>query len=116
MTLNFLAGPGVIAVVGLQHAQAATGKPLVAAAAMNLDILTALQRAQAWVLPPLVAVGLLLVAIAAIMVWTRDRRLGTQRERLRKTYELGEEILGASSDEAILTRIAEELPSILCVT
>lgn len=116
MSLNFVPGPGIIAMVGVPHLHAAAGKPLVIAAAMNLDIFTALQRAQAWVLPPLVAAGLLLIAIAAVMVWTRDRRLGTQRERLRKTYELGEEILGASSDEAILTRIAEELPSILGVT
>ncbi len=115
MRSNYVVCAGLIALAGPAELHAA-GKPLMAAAVMTLDILNTLQRAQAWVLPPLVAAGLLLVAIAAVMVWTRDRRLGLQRERLKKTYELGEEILGASSDEAILKRIAEELPSVLGVT
>jgi hypothetical protein len=57
-----------------------------------------------------------LVLLIAYIFWSRERRLQGQRERLRQTYQLGEEILGASSAEAVLKRIAEALPSILGVT
>jgi GAF domain-containing protein len=68
-------------------------------------------------LPPLViGAGLSVVLFIAFFIWSRERRLRGQRERLRKTYQLGEEILGASSAEAVLKRIAEALPSILGVT
>jgi signal transduction histidine kinase/CheY-like chemotaxis protein len=49
-------------------------------------------------------------------VWSRERRVRKQRERLRKTYHLGEEILGATSAEAILKRLREALPEILKIT
>jgi GAF domain-containing protein/CheY-like chemotaxis protein len=68
-------------------------------------------------LPPLaIGTGLSVVLLIAYIVWSRERRLRGQRERLRQTYQLGEEILGASSAEAVLKRIAEALPSILGVT
>jgi GAF domain-containing protein/CheY-like chemotaxis protein len=68
-------------------------------------------------LPPLViGSGLAVVLLVAFFIWSRERRLRSQRERLRQTYQLGEEILGASSAEAVLKRIAEALPSILGVT
>jgi GAF domain-containing protein len=68
-------------------------------------------------LPPIVIMsGLGVVLIIAFFLWSRERRLRGSRERLRKTYQLGEEILGASSAEAVLKRIAETLPSILGVT
>jgi GAF domain-containing protein len=68
-------------------------------------------------LPPLViGAGLGVVLLVAFFIWSRERRLRSQRERLRQTYQLGEEILGASSAEAVLKRIAEALPSILGVT
>jgi signal transduction histidine kinase len=63
-----------------------------------------------------IGAGLLGLLIIGIILWTRERRLSTQRERLRKTYQLGEEILGAPSPEAIWKRIAETLPSILGIT
>ncbi|MGA3239976.1 MAG: GAF domain-containing protein [Bryobacteraceae bacterium] len=68
-------------------------------------------------LPPLaIGTGLGAVLLIAFFIWSRERRLRSQRERLRRTYQLGEEILGASSAEAVLKRIAEALPSILGVT
>ncbi len=67
---------------------------------------------------PIVAVGfgLALVLVTGFLLWNRERRMRSQRERLRKTYQLGEEILGAASPEAVWTRIAETLPSILGIT
>jgi signal transduction histidine kinase/CheY-like chemotaxis protein len=60
--------------------------------------------------------ALVLVLAGALAFWNREHRMSVARERLRKTYALGEEILGASSDEAILKRIEEALPRILNVT
>jgi GAF domain-containing protein len=68
-------------------------------------------------LPPLaIAAGLSAMFLVVVLLWNRERRLRGSRERLRKTYQLGEEILGASSAEAVLKRIAETLPAILGVT
>jgi GAF domain-containing protein len=66
--------------------------------------------------PLVVAIGLSAVLVIGFVLWNRERRLRWQRERLRKTYQLGEEILSASSMEAILTGISESLPRILGVT
>ena len=72
---------------------------------------------RSWFLPPLVvALAIGAVFSGAFMIWGRERRLRGQRKRLRTTYQLGEEILGASSPETILKRIAEALPGILGVT
>lgn len=68
------------------------------------------------VTPLAVAAGLAVVLLVGIFLWSREHRLRNQRERLRQTYQLGEEILGASSAEAILQRIAEALPGILQVS
>jgi GAF domain-containing protein/CheY-like chemotaxis protein len=65
---------------------------------------------------PIIAAGLALVLLVGFSLWSRERRLRSQRRRLRRTYKLGEEILGASSAATILKRISEALPSILGVT
>jgi GAF domain-containing protein len=68
-------------------------------------------------LPPLALVGALGgVLLVGFFLWSRERRLRHQRETLRKTYELGEQILGASSAASILQTIAKSLPAILGVT
>jgi len=51
--------------------------------------------------------------IVALLLWTHDHRLRKQRGRLRATYQLGEEILSASSTDTILKRITEAFPGIL---
>ncbi|MBV9744818.1 MAG: GAF domain-containing protein, partial [Acidobacteriia bacterium] len=66
--------------------------------------------------PAAVAAGLAALVLMALLFWSRDRRLRAQRERLRGTYELGEQILGASSIEPILTEISEALPRILGIS
>ncbi|HEV3334702.1 MAG TPA: GAF domain-containing protein [Bryobacteraceae bacterium] len=67
--------------------------------------------------PPLaLAAGLMVVMVIGFVLWSRERRIRGQRERLRKTYQLGEEILGAPSVEAILAAIGEALPRVLGVS
>ena len=56
------------------------------------------------------------ISLAVFFVWTRERRLRNQRKRLRKSYLLGEEILGAASPESVLSRLTEAVPGILGVT
>ncbi len=68
-------------------------------------------------LPPLALAGALgVVLLVGFFLWSRERRLRNQRETLRRTYELGEQILGASSAQSILGTIAKSLPAILGVT
>jgi signal transduction histidine kinase len=70
-----------------------------------------------WSVSPIVlASGLTVVLLIAFVLWSREHRLRNQRERLRRTYQLGEEILGGASTQAILQRINEALPGILQVT
>jgi len=68
--------------------------------------------------PPPVALGSALgvVLLIGFFIWSRERRVRKQRERLRKTYKLGEEILAATSAESILKRLREALPGIMNVT
>lgn len=74
-------------------------------------------RDRTWSVSPIaVACGLSVVLLTALFLWSRERRMGSQRERLRKTYQLGEEILSASSTQAILKRLEEALPAILQIT
>ena len=56
-----------------------------------------------------------MVLVATFLLDPRSP-LRKQRKRLKKTYQLVEEILGASSTDTILKRITETLPSILGVT
>ncbi len=60
--------------------------------------------------------GLTVVLLVSVFLWNRERRLRNQRERLRKVYHLGEEVLSGSSAETILKHITEALPGILGVT
>jgi GAF domain-containing protein len=72
---------------------------------------------RSWFLSPVVlAAGLTAVLLVGIFLWSRERRLRGQRKRLRKTYQLGEKILEASSAEAVLALVGEALPGILGVT
>jgi GAF domain-containing protein/CheY-like chemotaxis protein len=65
---------------------------------------------------PVFVLGFLaLMALVGLFLWRREGRLRAQRERLRKIYQLGEEILGAPSAEAIFKRIEDALPPILDV-
>jgi len=83
----------------------ATGTPVIAA------------QSSQWWLSPLLALGIiLLIAGAALLMAAREQRLRRQRELLRKTYQLGEEIFGAASTEQILARLDSALPAILGVT
>jgi GAF domain-containing protein/CheY-like chemotaxis protein len=75
------------------------------------------EQQQAWFFAPIaVAVVIGVLSLCGFVVWGRDRRLRQQRETLRKTYKLGEEILGLSSTQSILNRLSETLPRILDVT
>ena len=65
---------------------------------------------------PVIASGITVILLVSFFLWSRERRLRAQRRRLRQTYKLGEEILGASSAATILKRISEALPGIIGVT
>jgi GAF domain-containing protein/CheY-like chemotaxis protein len=68
--------------------------------------------------PPAVALSsaISIVLLILFFVWSRERRIRKQRERLRKTYHLGEEILGAATADSIVKRLREALPEILRIT
>src|ERR1019366_7913728 len=66
--------------------------------------------------PLALAAGLATLFGVCFFVWNRERRMQRQRERLRKTYHLSEEILSASSPEAIYKRINDALVAILGVS
>ncbi len=68
------------------------------------------------VTPATLVLAVALVLLAAALVWGRERWLREQREKLRKTYQVGEEILGSSSVQTILKRLRESLPQLLGVT
>jgi GAF domain-containing protein/CheY-like chemotaxis protein len=67
--------------------------------------------------PPAVALGsaLAIVLLIGFFVWSRERRVRKQRERLRKTYKIGEEVLAADSAGCVLQRLRLALPEILNV-
>jgi GAF domain-containing protein len=70
-----------------------------------------------WLVQPLMlAFGLIMLFCISFFLWSREHRLRRQRERLRKTYHLGEEILSASSPETILKRVSTSLTAVLGVT
>jgi GAF domain-containing protein len=66
--------------------------------------------------PLMLAFGLIVLLCVSFFLWSRERRLRRQRERLRNAYHLGEEILSASSPEMILQRLRTSLPDVLGVT
>ena len=55
------------------------------------------------------------ICVTIISVWRREDRMRTQRELLRRAYELGEEIVGASSAEQILANVRLVAPKIFGV-
>ena len=63
-----------------------------------------------------IVAGVAALVLLALVLWSRERRLRSQRARLRRTYQLGEEILGASSSEAILGEISAALPALLGIS
>src|SRR5262249_27448555 len=68
-------------------------------------------------LSPVALAGALGVTLLiGFFLWSRERRLRNQRETLRRTYELGDQILSASSPPSILKTIGKSLPEILGVT
>lgn len=70
-----------------------------------------------WFIPPVVlASGTTVVLLVSFFLWSRERRLRHQRERMRSSFQIAEEILGAPSAETVLKRIAEALPRVLGVT
>jgi GAF domain-containing protein len=70
-----------------------------------------------WLMEPLMlAFGLIVLLCISFFLWSRERRLRRQRERLRNTYSVGEEILSASSAETILKRVTASLTTVLGVT
>ena len=70
-----------------------------------------------WLIESLMlAFGLILLLCISYFLWSRERRLRRQRERLRNTYNLGEEILSASSPETILKRVSASLTAVIGVT
>jgi GAF domain-containing protein len=74
-------------------------------------------RENDWLIEPLMlAFGLVLLLCISFFLWSRERRLSRQRERLRNAYHLGEEILSASSPETILERLNDSLPGVLGLT
>lgn len=66
--------------------------------------------------PLLLAFGLVMLLCITFFLWSRERRLRRQRERLRNTEHLGDEILSASSPETILKRVSASLTTVLGVT
>jgi CheY-like chemotaxis protein len=66
--------------------------------------------------PIYIIIGVVVIIGVGIVLWTRERRIRNQRKKLRKTYQLGEEILSASSPATILKRISDALPGILGIT
>src|SRR5262245_44177165 len=66
----------------------------------------------------LILIPTALVAASAFGIawWARERRMRTQREMMRRSYQLGEEILGASSVAEILSRAKLVLPSVLGIS
>jgi GAF domain-containing protein len=70
-----------------------------------------------WFLSPmLLGVSLGILGAAGIWLWIRERHARKQRATLRKTYQLGEDILSSPAPEAASQRIAEALPGILGIT
>jgi len=68
------------------------------------------------IMPLALPLGVLTIAVVIFAIWRRDERLRGQREMLRRAYELGEEILGASSAKQILDKVRVMVPKIFGVS
>jgi GAF domain-containing protein/CheY-like chemotaxis protein len=66
--------------------------------------------------PILVVATASVILLIAFLLWNREHRMRNQRARVRRTYQLGEEILSAPSVEKILEHLSEALPSILGIS
>ena len=113
---RFIAGDKV-RVTGLAH-QFCPGPPYSGSFEMLVnDPATILPLERGWFIPPLtLAIATMMVLLVSFFLWSREHRMHGQRERLRGTFHLAEEIMEASSAEAILKRLAETLPGILGIT
>lgn len=67
-------------------------------------------------IPLALIIGAVAIGATMISIWRREARLRAQRELLRRAYELGEEILSASSAEQIVANISLVAPKIFGVT
>jgi GAF domain-containing protein/CheY-like chemotaxis protein len=81
----------------------------------NPRYITRTEKARSVPLAAIVA-GVASLMLLGLVLWTRERRLRSQREHLRLTYQLGEQILGASSSEAIVAEIAQGMPALLGIS
>jgi signal transduction histidine kinase/CheY-like chemotaxis protein len=68
------------------------------------------------VMPLALPFGVFAIAAIVFAIWRRDERLRGQRELLRRAYELGEEVLGASSADQILDKVRLVVPRIFGVS
>jgi GAF domain-containing protein/CheY-like chemotaxis protein len=59
---------------------------------------------------------ILAVAAGVLLMGARERRVRRQRELLRKTYQLGEDIFSATSTAEIQKKLDEAVPAVLGVT
>jgi CheY-like chemotaxis protein len=110
---RFLRGDSIRAVgIALQYCPTPpynTGWELMVA---NTNDITTIARSST-VPPPYIGGGIVVALVTGFLFWSRERRLRSQRKKLRRTYQLAEEILSASSPLAILQRLSESLPTIL---
>jgi len=67
-------------------------------------------------MPVALPFGIFAIAAIVFAIWRRDERLRGQREMLRRAYELGEELLGASSADQILDKVRMVVPKIFGVS
>jgi CheY-like chemotaxis protein len=70
-----------------------------------------------WFIPPMTLAGAtMIVLLAGFFLWSREHRLHRQRERQRRTFQLAEEILEATSAEGVVQRLEGTLTAILGIT
>ena len=67
-----------------------------------------------WLISPeWLAVSVVFLVFSLGLWWMRERRMSAQREMVRIFYALGEEVIGVSSPQEILTRLSATLPGVL---
>jgi signal transduction histidine kinase len=70
-----------------------------------------------WALPPWVIALIAATAVASVvLLWRREVRHRRQRELLRQVYEMGEEILSASTVAEVLQSIGRSAPRVFDIT